>query len=89
MIELKVDEFKDGKVYFHIERQDKEDYERLNVVGGRRYGKYRLFSNGYPEVRGENFFVRGRDQRKNYLRCCVDFYDYLDICDSIKSYNRG
>ena len=89
MIELKVDKFENGYVTFHISRQDKEDYERLR--GGRiiRYGKYRLLSNGYPEVRGWDFFVRGRDQRKNETRCCVDFNDYLDIYESIKAYNRG
>lgn len=88
MIELKIDKFEDGKVSFHIERQDEEDYDRLRILGGRLYGKYRLMSASYPEIRGRDFFVRGWDESLNNVKCCVDFNDYLDIYDSIKAYNR-
>ena len=89
MIELKIDKFKDGFVTFHISRQDEEDYEKLNDVGGRRCGKYRLISHIYPEIRGRNFFVRGQDKSLNETICCVKFDEYLDIYESIKAYNRG
>ena len=42
----------------------------------------------YPEVRENDFFVRGNAKSLNKTRCCVDFNDYLDIYDSIKAYNR-
>ena len=89
MIELKIDKLENGKVFFHISRQDEEDYKRLNILGGRRYGKYCLMCANHPEVREKNFFVRGNAESLNNMKCCVDFNDYLDIYDSIKAYNRN
>ena len=88
MIELKVDSCVNGMVSFHISRQDKEDYDRLNVIGGRRYGKYRLISANYPEVRERNFFVRGDYKEKDTERIKVAFSEYLIIFELVKKYNE-
>ena len=53
-----------------------------------KFGKYCLISHVYPEVREEDFFVRGQDKSLNETRCCVVFDEYLDIYGSIKAYNR-
>ena len=88
MIELKVDDFENGKVYFHISRQDKEDYDRLSVIGGRRYGKYCLICANYPEVRGRYFFVRGDYKEEDSRRIEVSMSEYLIIFELIKKYNE-
>ena len=92
MIELKVDEFKDGKVYFHIERQDKEDYERLSKscsfeINGT---KFFIVSSALPTffIEEKYFFVRGIFKEKDYERIEVSMSEYLIIYELVKKYNE-
>lgn len=92
MIELKVDKFENGKVVFHIERQDIEDYIRLKKCAKQiklDNGKiYLLQSAGYPEINNKKFFVRG--VMSNYDENCIttSLNNYLNIFECIKKYNN-
>ena len=93
MIELKIDEFKNGKVTFHISRQDKEDYEKLyNKTFKVKFqdGKeYWLCSGYHPAFYKEEkeFFVRGRDKTRDNQKMIVEFTDFLKIFELVKEYN--
>lgn len=93
MIELKVDKFEDGKVTFHIERQDKEDYDRLRSVFSIKLSDgftYCLNSEGfmdfYPGI--HTFCVRGVFKDRDYIRKEVEFSEYLIIYELVKEYNE-
>ena len=93
MIELKIDEFEDGYVTFHISRQDKEDYKRLNSemrtfeINGTSFNILKFnFPAFYIEDR--NFFVRGNYKEKDFKRIKVSFSEYLIIFELIKKYNE-
>lgn len=85
MIELKVDEFKDGLVTFHIERQE---YFKLGI-DGMQCGVYRIKKECYPEFRKHQkiFFVRGQQKSKNKLQMKAFIQDYLDLIESINIFN--
>ena len=94
MIELKIDEFKNGKVTFHISRQDKEDYKRLSynpfyltLSDGKEYG---LNSMNYPTYHnGEKyFFVRGTNSEMDNTKMIVEFAEFLKIFELLKEYNK-
>ena len=91
MIELTVDEFKEGKVTFHISRQDAEDYDRLE------YGfrltlsdgfEYRLLSSCCPCYLNGDFFVRGWDRNRDNQKTIVTFTEFLKIFELVKEYNK-
>ena len=95
MIELTVDEFKNGKVTFHISRQDKEDYEKLRgnpfpltLSDGK---EYRLYSINCPDyinyIRGE-LFVRGTNSEKDNTKMIAPFAEFLRIFELVKEYNK-
>ena len=94
MLELKVDKFENGKVTFYIERQDEEDYERLNdenVTFKLSDGFiYRLESCGfisfYPEL--HTFCVRGAFKDRDFERIEVAFSEYLIIYELVNKYNE-
>ena len=93
MIELKVDEFKDGYVTFHISRQDKEDYK---ILKEERYvcldnGKiYSLQSYSHPDiVEGKRLFVRGSYNEVDERLLVTSLDDYLNICECVKKYNES
>ena len=85
MIELKVDEFKDGIVTFHIERQ--EDFSLPSE--GVMCGNYLIKKQSYPEFRKHQhlFFVRGQEKSKNELQMKAFIQDYLDLIESINIFN--
>ena len=92
MIELKVDEFKDCKVTFHISRQDKEDYEILSKscsfeINGT---KFFIVSSALPTffIEEKYFFVRGIFKEKDYERIEVSMSEYLIIYELVKKYNE-
>ena len=94
MIELKIDEFKEGKVIFHISRQDEEDYEKLRykpflltLSDGKVYG---LFSDRFPQYyeRHRRFFVRGREGSENEKEITVKLTDYLNIIELLQFYHK-
>ena len=93
MIELKVDDFLEGKVAFYIERQDKEDYDRLQEqdcsfeING---VKFLIRSGGYPSFYSEDkqFFVRGTIRELDYTRIEVSISEYLNIFELVKKYNE-
>ena len=94
MIELKIDEFRDGKVTFHISHQDEEDYEKLRnapflfpISDGKVYG---LFSDRYPQYyeRHRRFFVRGREGSENEKEITVNLTDYLNIIELLQFYHK-
>ena len=94
MIELTVDEFKEGKVTFHISRQDVEDYKRLDhnpfslILSDGKY--YHLNSINYPDYNNVNkyFFVRGWDSSMDNMKIMVEFTDFLKIFELLKEYNK-
>ena len=95
MIELKIDDFRDGNVTFHISRQDKEDYDRLECGSFRLTlsdGKeYRLLSSCGPcYLNGEEncFFVRGWDMARDNQKTIVEFTEFLKIFELVKAYNE-
>ena len=93
MIELKVDKFFDGKVTFHIERQDLEDYDRLSKpscsfeING---VNFLIVSGAYPSFYPEDkqFFVRGNIKAEDYRRIRVSISEYLIIFELVKKYNE-
>ena len=93
MIELKVDEFEDGYVTFHISRQDKEDYKRLNSnmrtfeINGTDFN---ILKFNYPAfyIEDRNFFVRGNFKERDFERIKVAFSEYLIIFELVKKYNE-
>ena len=93
MIELKVDEFENGNVSFHIERQDKEDYDRLQEqfclfeING---VKFIIVSGCYPTFYSDDklFFVRGTIREEDYKRIRVSISEYLNIFELVKKYNE-
>ena len=92
MIELKIDEFKGGVVIFHISRQDKEDYEKLEYKpfsltfsDGK---KYVLKSVSCPECVNRDFFVRGCNSSKDNTKMIVKFTEFLKIFELVKEYNK-
>ena len=93
MIELKVDEFENGKVSFHISRQDAEDYDRLQKqscsfeINGI---KFFIISGTYPSFYSDDkyFFVRGDLTEADSDRIEVDFSEYLNIFELVKKYNE-
>ena len=92
MIELKIDEFKDGSVTFHISRQDVADYQRLRhgpfilkLSDGKEYW---LFSSCCPGYLNRDFFVRGSDSSMDNHKINVTFAEFLKIFELLKEYNR-
>ena len=91
MIELKIDDFRDGKVTFHISHQDEEDYKRLRnepfylKFSDGRY--YCLFSSYYPDYCIGELFVRGKDSSMDNKKIVVTFTDFLRIFELLKEYN--
>ena len=93
MIELKIDEFEDGFVTFHISRQDKEDYKRLNSemrtfeINGTYFN---ILKFNYPAfyIEDRNFFVRGDYKDRDTERITVAFSEYLIIFELVKKYNK-
>ena len=92
MIELKIDKFIDGKVTFHISRQDKEDYERL---GYKHFNlelsdgqEYYLFSSCCPGYFNRDFFVRGKESSMDNRKIIVEFTEFLKIFELLKAYNE-
>ena len=93
MIELKVDDFLEGKVSFHIERQDEEDYKRLSQqyfpfeINGTNFV---IVSGAYPSFYSEDkhFFVRGNIKEEDYRRIRVSIAEYLNIFELVKKYNE-
>ena len=93
MIELKVDEFEKGKVSFHISRQDKEDYDRLQKqfcsfeINGI---KFLIISGSYPSFYSDDkqFFVRGDFKENDYDIMEVSIAEYLIVFELIKKYNE-
>ena len=92
MIELKIDKFKNGKVTFHISRQDKEDYARLGykpfcltLSDGK---KYWLFASCCPDYFNGQLFVRGKDSSKDNRKIIVKFTEFLKIFELLKEYNK-
>ena len=93
MIELKVDDFLEGNVSFHIERQDKEDYKRLinNYCLFEISGvKFLIRSGAFPGFYSEEkqFFVRGTMREEDYTIIRVSLSEYLIIYELIKKYNE-
>ena len=97
MIELKVDEFKDCKVTFHISRQDKEDYKRLNAkpftLKLSDGSEYKLESScSFPYFYGEKavkeLCVRGDNRSSDYDRISVSISEYLNIFVLVQKYNE-
>ena len=93
MIELKIDEFEDGYVTFHISRQDKEDYKRLNTkmrtfeINGTNFN---ILKYNYPDfyIKDRSFFVRGNCKEEDFRRIEVSISEYLIIVELIKKYNE-
>ena len=94
MIELNIDEFRDGVVTFHISRQDKEDYEKLRgkpfpliLSDGKEYG---LYSGYFPAYRHQEeiLFVRGEDSSMDNTKMIVEFTEFLKIFELLKEYNK-
>ena len=92
MIELKVDEFKNGKVTFHISRQDKEDYKRLSynpfyltLSDGK---EYRLNSMNFPDYLNRGLMVRGWDSTRDNQKIIVPFKEFIKIFELVKKYNK-
>ena len=92
MIELKVDEFKDCKVTFHISRQDLEDYERLKKPCSFEINgiKFFIVSSALPTffIEEKYFFVRGIFKEKDFERIEVSIAEYLIIYELVKKYNK-
>ena len=98
MIELKIDKFEKGKVVFHIERQDEEDYDRLSdrlndkpvafklSDGFNYYLESRGFIEFYPNT--HTFYVRGTIRELDYTRIEVSIAEYLIIYELINKYNE-
>ena len=91
MIELKVDKFENGRVFFYIERQDEEDYDRLS----KQYFSFeisgvKIISGGYPNFYSDDkeFFVRGTIRELDYTRIEVSISEYLIIYELVKKYNE-
>ena len=93
MIELKIDEFENGMVSFHISRQDKEDYDRLQKqsclfeISG---VKFFIVSGSYPSFYSDEkqFFVRGDFKENDYDIMEVSISEYLIIFELVKKYNE-
>ena len=93
MIELKVDSCVNGKVSFHISRQDLEDDLRLIKqscsfeINGI---KFFVASGAYPSFYSEDkyFFVRGNCKEEDFKRIEVDFSEYLIAYELVKKYNE-
>mgnify|MGYP003299119959 CR=1 FL=1 len=92
MIDLKVDEFIDGKVAFHISRQDEEDYKRLKVVPfilKLSDGKEYFLSSVYrPTYLNRKLYVRGWDRVGDSQKMIVEFTEFLKIFELLKEYNK-
>ena len=93
MIELKVDEFFDGKVNFHIERQDEEDYNRIrnhNIFFEVDKNIYHLYSGAFPFFYQDEkeFFVRGTEKKFDDTKLTVTISEYLNIFELVKKYNE-
>ena len=92
MIELTVDDFKNGKVTFHISRQEAEDYQRLRyepfILKLSDGEEYWLFSRCCPSYFSGVFFVRGSDSSKDNTKIVVEFTDFLKIFELVKEYNK-
>ena len=93
MIELKVDFCVNGYVTFHIERQDEEDYVRLDdkpFTLKLSEGFYHLKSRGFIGFNTKiyTFFVRGNCKDKEYRRIVVSISNYLIIYKLVKKYNE-
>ena len=96
MIELKVCEFKNGKVTFYISRQDEEDYNRLNdkpfalkLSDGFEYTlKTCAYPAFYREKEVKEFFVRGDNRSDDYDKIRVSISEYLNIYELVKKYNE-
>ena len=93
MIELKVDEFENGYVTFHIEKQDLEDDLRLS----KQYFSFEIngvnffiVSGAYPIFYSEDkyFFVRGTIREEDSRRIEVSMSEYLNIFELVKKYNE-
>ena len=92
MIKLKIDEFREGKVTFHISRQDAEDYKRLRynpfslkVSDGKEYW---LYLGCQPVYFNEVLFVRGKDSSMDNQKIIVEFTEFLKIFELLQSYNK-
>ena len=92
MIELKIDEFKNGIVTFHISRQEEEDYERLDhklftlkFPDGKEYWLSSVYS---PCYYNREFFVRGNDKTRDNQKMIAEFTEFLKIFELLKEYNK-
>ena len=95
MIELKIDDFRNGKVTFHISRQDEEDYDKLRGVfvpltlsDGKKYWLYSGYSPNYFYGEENCFFVRGFDSTRDNQKIMVEFTEFLKIFELLKEYNK-
>ena len=92
MIELKVDEFENGKVVFHISRQDEEDYKILRFEKQIKLDSgdfYYLQSVGCPEIRNKfHFLVRGSMFSYDEICLSTSLNNYLMLFECIKKYNK-
>ena len=86
MIELKIDEFKNGKVEFHISKQD----DFILPEEGVKCGRFTIKKECNPEVRLFNniFFIRGNCRGLDNEKMCVSINDYIDIFSSISIFNE-
>ena len=86
MIELKIDEFKNGKVTFHISRQD----NFLLPEEGVKCGRFIIKKDCHPEARLKYniFFIRGSARSLDNKEMCVSINDYIDIFSSISIFNN-
>ena len=92
MIELKIEDFKDGIVTFHISRQDKDDYEKCNPSPFRikMEGKqYFIISQKYPCYQeGLNtFYIRGKNFVKDEQVMSCTIGGYLNLVKLLEMYN--
>ena len=96
MIELKIVEFKNGKVTFYISRQDEEDYERLDdepftlkLSDGFEYTlKSCVYPSFYRGTEVKELFVRGENRSSDYYKIKVSISEYLIVFELVKKYNE-